>query len=839
MQDAFTGLLSELDAGAVQRRADAVLNEALYWFPVRHHSPSVARQLLAAIGARKPKIVFVEAPSDCGDLIPHIVDPQTKPPVALYCSYRDDDNALGLAGIESPGPDVPAKFASWYPLLPYSPEYVAFKEAARIGARVVPIDLPYHALIKSREERRLPVPGAEPVPPEEQTLELLADADEAEADEDQAAEPPAAAGPSWEALAVESSFYKSLAAAGGYRSWDECWDALFEAPERFETPDALRAELAYFCAAVRATVRPERMDADGTLLREAHMLRTIHETLTRAKVAPSDAMVVCGGFHLFMSREPGPERASPPGTVYRTVTPYSYARISELSGYGAGNRAPAYYGRLYAHALESRPEAAVAAMTDHVVAVLARARRDGELLSSADAISVTQHARMLANLRGRRSPSLDDVRDGIVSCCCKGSMKEAGRYLGLAMTAIETGNAVGRVTAALGRLPLLHDFYQKVDELGLGDTLAKDARLKLALDLRKPDDEARSVFFHRLNELEIPYVELVSAGQTNMLFREVWRVSWSPKVEGALAEQNVHGDSLELAALARLDDGLAAGGQGVDEITARLLRARRMDLPGLVLRLESVAAAAVDSDGRLAPLARALTDLVILEAEAKRKARSLDVVSALVERCFGRACFAMPEAANAPAEEHGEVVSAIQSLAEVLMGEHGASFDRDLFVENAKAAKRDSQAAFLQGALSGVLTELRVQTPAELAVQVAAFAKARPEVLITCGDFLQGMLQTSRTAILLGADAIVGAIDELLRSAQWEQFLTLLPRARGAFEGMHDRTRVSLADRVAVRYGLRADAGDAIARLETDAAVAVQLVMLDTRVAELMKDWEF
>jgi hypothetical protein len=828
--------LTELDAAAVQRRADAVLGEPLYWFPVRHHSPAVARHLLSAIAARSPKLIFIEAPSEAVDLVPHIVDPKTKPPVAIYCSYRDDDNVLGLAGIESPGPDVPAKFASWYPLLPYSPEYVAMKEAAKIGARVVFIDLPYHALIKSREERGLPAPGAEPAPPEERPLDLV-ETDDTQRDGE--ADEAALVGSSWEKLAMESSFYRSLAAAAGYRTWDECWDALFEAPERFQTPDALRAELAYFCAALRATVPLERMEHDGTLMREAHMLRTIQQTLSTEKVEPSQAMVVCGGFHLFMPREPGPDRAPPPGTVYRTVTPYSYARTSDLSGYGAGNRAPAYYARLYEHALESSAQAAVSAMMDHVVAVLSRARREGELLSSADAISVTQHARMIASLRGRKSPSLDDVRDGIVSCCCKGSMEEAGRYLGKAMTAIEIGNAVGRVTPALGRLPLVYDFYRGIDELELGETLAKDSRMKVSLDLRNPKDEAKSVFFHRLNELEIPYVELVSAGQANMLFREIWRVAWSPKVEGALAEQNIHGDSVENAALARLDAGLLTSGQGVDEITARLLRARRMDLPGMVQRLESVAAAAVDTDGRLAPLARALTDLVILEADAKRKAQSLDAVSALVDRCFSRACFAMPEAANAPPEEHDAVVAAVKSLAEVLMGERGASFDRELFVDNARAAYRDSQAAFLRGALSGVLTELRVQTPEELAAQVAAFAKARPEVLISCGDFLHGMLQTSRTAVLLGADAIVAAIDELLRSAEWEQFLTLLPRARGAFEGMHDRTRVSLADRVAVRYGLRADIGDAIARLETNAAVAVQLVMLDKRVAELMKDWEF
>src|SRR5262249_47196967 len=144
-------------------------------------------------------------------------------------------------------------------------------------------------------------------------------------------EPAPMAGSSWESLAVESSFYKSLAATAGYRSWDECWDALFESPERFSHYDAFRAELAYFCAAVRATTPPERLSADGTLLREACMLRTISETLAVAKVSRDKAMVVCGGFHLFMPREPGPERALPKGTVYRTVTPYSYLRTSDLS----------------------------------------------------------------------------------------------------------------------------------------------------------------------------------------------------------------------------------------------------------------------------------------------------------------------------------------------------------------------------------------------------------------------------------------------------------------------------------------------------------------------------
>jgi hypothetical protein len=819
--------LDALDVEKVKEQAETVLAEDLYWFPVRHHSPAVARFLLRALRERKPAVLFVEAPFDAVHLVPHLVDPKTKPPVALYGSFRDDDNVLGLAGIASPSVDIPPKFTSWYPMLSYSPEYVALKEATKLGASVVFIDLPHEVLIPSREERGLPLPG--------EAIEETPD--EHERDEEVVGESPLPG--SWEVLAAESNFYRSLAEAAGYRSWDECWDALFEAPERFDDVESFRRELATFCAAVRATTPRDRMERDGTLLREAFMHATITKTLAEMKLSPKQAMVVCGGFHLFMDRAEGPTRVWPKGTHYRTITPFSYARTSKAAGYGAGVRAPSYYGRLYEHAAHEPRAAAARAMVDHVVAVLARARRDGELLSSADAISVTQHAQMLASLRGRKSPSLDDVRDGLVSCCSKGSMAQEGRFLGLAMDAIEIGSAVGRVTPALGRLPLVHDFYRLVDEHGLGETMEKDARIKLTLDLRKEDDRHKSVFFHRLVQIEVPYAELVSADQANTLFREIWRVAWSPQTDGELAEKNILGESVESAALAKLDEELATVGHVVDEVTSRLRRAAKMDLPGMVQRLELAAGTAVDTDARLGPLARALTDLLIVEADAKRKNLVTVALEALVERCFGRACFAIPHAANAPSEEHQEIVGAIKSLGEVLLGERGETFDRALFVENVKSAFHDSNVPYLRGALSGLLTELRVQTAEDLAAQVAAFAKARPEVLITVGEFLQGMLATSRTAILLGADAIVAAIDDLLRTAQWEQFLVLLPRARGAFETMHDRVRVSLADRVAVRYGLSAEEGDTIAKLETSAGAAQRIVALDAQVAEMMKAWEF
>ena len=120
---------AKLDPEIIAQRVEAVLADPLYWFPVRHHSPSVARHLEAALKSRRPKIIFIEGPTDANDLVRHIVDAKTEPPVAIYSSYRDDDNVLGLNGVNSAADDIPARFAAWYPLTAYSPEYVATKTA--------------------------------------------------------------------------------------------------------------------------------------------------------------------------------------------------------------------------------------------------------------------------------------------------------------------------------------------------------------------------------------------------------------------------------------------------------------------------------------------------------------------------------------------------------------------------------------------------------------------------------------------------------------------------------------------------------------------------------------
>src|SRR5437868_15518556 len=102
-----------LDLAALVARVDRVLAEDLYWLPVRHHSPAIAGQVGACIRDRRPKIVFIEGPHEAQAMIEFLIDSKTRPPVAIYSSFRDDSLAPPAAAGSAP---PPARSSVWYPV---------------------------------------------------------------------------------------------------------------------------------------------------------------------------------------------------------------------------------------------------------------------------------------------------------------------------------------------------------------------------------------------------------------------------------------------------------------------------------------------------------------------------------------------------------------------------------------------------------------------------------------------------------------------------------------------------------------------------------------------------
>src|SRR5262249_22554872 len=194
--------------------------------------------------------------------------------------------------------------------------------------------------------------------------------------------------------------------------------------------------------------------------------------------------------------------------------------ISQLSGYGAGNRARQFYQRV--GDLRDDREAD-AYLTQHPVATLKQVRKSREPASTADAISVCQHANLLARLRGRSRPVLDDIHDALVTCVVKGDPSEQGLHLREAMDHVDIGTAIGKVTPAVGRLPIVQDFYDRVEELELSILFEKEKNLRLDLDKRNELALRQSIFLHRLRFLEIETASLLEGAAGDFATGKIFR----------------------------------------------------------------------------------------------------------------------------------------------------------------------------------------------------------------------------------------------------------------------------------------------------------------------------
>ncbi|MCB1589170.1 MAG: hypothetical protein KDI56_09735, partial [Xanthomonadales bacterium] len=326
------------------------------------------------------------------------------------------------------------------------------------------------------------------------------------------------------------------------------------------------------------------------------------------------------------------------------------------------------------------------ALIEESVGILQQARRKGERLASADAIAVQHHAVLLAQLRGRALPTLDDLDDALLSCCVKGDPTTDGAQLQRIMRRVHVGDRIGKVTPAAGQLPLVRDYYAQIEALELSELLQREQVQWLKLDLRQPQDAARASFFERLRQLDVKLAERQDERNPfgHSLFQQRWRWLWSADGEAALIERSLDGDSVVAAAqtgfLRELGDaGLDAGG-----CCRLLLRAVAMDLPELMRHAREACLLAIDNDSRFLSLADALTSLRVLERSIGAQWLGQAALNELLERCWDRACFAVPEVANAPAEEHPAVIQALKSLAEVALSSD--QLDGSLFASYARNA---------------------------------------------------------------------------------------------------------------------------------------------------------
>ena len=320
-------------------------------FGVRHLSPAGAWHLRQTLDALRPRLVLVEGPCDLTPLMEDITRPETIPPVAIL-AYTQEAPVRSIL----------------YPFAAYSPEYQAILWAKENGAACRFMDLPSEVFLALREQK------------EQQGRE-----------EDTGAAPFDA----WREL-------DRLAGPDGHEMF---WERTLE---HTTAPGAYEEGAAAFGRSLRELTAGREEDWAENLVREAQMRRVIEDAIAEG-FAPGEILAVTGAYHVEGIRAAAPitdqERAALPRAAANfTLMPYSYYRLSTRAGYGAGNRAPAYYGLLWEGFLRGEEDYAARGYLAQVARYL---REEGNPASSASVIEGVRLANQLADLRGSSRPVLD------------------------------------------------------------------------------------------------------------------------------------------------------------------------------------------------------------------------------------------------------------------------------------------------------------------------------------------------------------------------------------------------------------------------------------------------
>ena len=270
-------------------------------FGIRHLSPAAAYHLRQALDEARPRLVLVEGPSDLNAQMHWFCHPETEFPTAIM-SYTTQPPVRTIL----------------YPFAVYSPEIQAILWAHEHGVpcRFMDLPSPVFLALQAAEE------------------EIALEEDQEDGGEE-------------EAPMVSESVYRRLETLTG-EDHDTFWERTFE---QIETPEEYQAACNTFGNQLRAASEDDPRQTAETLVREAYMKRTIQDAIDGG-VPAEDIFCVCGAFHVAGLETCRPMTDEELQSLPRlestaTLMPYSYFRLSSRSGYGAGNKAPAYFELLW------------------------------------------------------------------------------------------------------------------------------------------------------------------------------------------------------------------------------------------------------------------------------------------------------------------------------------------------------------------------------------------------------------------------------------------------------------------------------------------------------------
>lgn len=724
--------------------------ERINYFGVRHLSPASAHHLLGLLERVRPRCVLIEGPSDAGELLPHLASRDIQPPIALL-AYTT----------QSPVQSV------MYPLAEYSPEYQAARWAINHRADVRFIDLPASATI--RFDRR---PSAEE--PEEREALL-------------------------EYLHRQSEFYDGAATQGGEPDYETFWERNFE---QCLSTDAFVQKTAAMSEALRECTEDAQWSSDKAgagynMIREAHMKRQILAALSEG-YEPDQIVVITGAYHTAGLRGPAPamsdeELASLPNNpVNLTLMPYSYYRLCSQSGYGAGNKAPAYFQLLWEHIRMGD----LGRLAPVYLSLLGEAtREDGQPNSTASVIEAVRLSQSLASMHDGEIPTLRDMHDSAV-CLLGGGELPA---LATAFARIDVGTAIGSLPEGVAQTPVQVDMNRQLTRLRLDKyktTVAQD----LVLDLREKRtvqnresafmDLNRSVFFHRLTLLGIRFCRQATMADASA-WAEKWVLQWTPEAEIEIVEAALKGETIENAAAFTLNERFEATENIVEvALLLRLAFAGQLlkEAPNGIKRIQALCADGSNFTA-IAAACREVSDIL-----QYRDVRGVDTEPLLpiLEQLFLKAALVFFDGAGCDDEGANAVVAAVEHMHRVSQ-EQCDHVDDELWLQKLRSvADADDRNAKLSGVATALLMERGQMTDEDFGKEVSRrLSYGVPGDLAAL--WFEGLSARNRY-VLLSHTGVWQQLDDYLDGLDLDDFKRSLVYLRRAFGTFSAREKTSIIE---------------------------------------------
>lgn len=747
-------------------------------FGIRHLSPAGAYYIRKYLDRIDPQLVLIEGPSDFTELIGDLGAKEVKPPVAVMAYTQN----------------LPIQTVL-YPFAVYSPEYQAVLWAQEHGRLCRFCDLPSEVFLGLEEQRQIQWReqllgekvkedakkdaelGTEEEPGTEKEFGIKAESETVPKDREQRT----------------TDVYRRLDELSDDGDSETFWERTME---HAADEEGYRKGSGEFGSSLRALSMGDSQEDEENRLREAYMRREIARAVKEG-TDPERIVVVTGAFHvdgLSGGEKPMTEKEFkklPRLEAKKTLMPYSYFRLSERSGYGAGNHAPAYYEFLWEGLCRQIPDYAA---RRYLSSLAAYQREHGGMVSSAEIIEALRLAFSLAELHGSRLPVLKDLRDGAVTCMGHGKLSE----ISLAVADTEIGTGIGSLPEGVSQTSIQSDFNRWLKELRLekyksvtAQELSLDLREKLTVKSERSAflDLERSFFLHRLKVLGIAFASPQAVRQERATWAEQWILRWTPEAEIQIVEAVLKGDTIQQAASFQLKERTM--GAGIAGIAAVIEEACNCGMPtSMEYAVKALQETAVDAAAvtEIAETAGRLS-LVLRYGDIRRLNR--EPLIPILSQLSLRACLILPGECVCDDGAAKEMARAIMTLHEVFVNHD--FLDRQRWIQVlTEVAARDDLNTRLSGLGAAILLEMGEMDSQELGREVQRrLSKGIPAEL--GAGWFEGLSMKNHYA-LIARLTLWEKLSEYLEELDDEEFKRALVFLRRAFADFSSEEKNQIAE---------------------------------------------